>query len=204
MEEVCKICMKPIKDHSFYSLFIKDNKICEECFRKFSPKFIEFNIGIVKGLSIYEYDQEIKELLFKFKGCFDYELKDVFLDRYLPYLKVRYHGYVIVPLPSYELDDEIRGFNHVESIYNRLNLPIYKIIRKTKRVKQSDQRQKERMKIGKHFMVNDLTKIAGKKVLIVDDICTTGSSIQAAIDLLRKGKPRKIAVLVVAKNRFTG
>ena len=39
-----------------------------------------------------------------------------------------------------------------------------------------------------------------KKVLVVDDVFTTGSSVRAVIDLIKQGKPKKIAVLVVAKN----
>ena len=38
-----------------------------------------------------------------------------------------------------------------------------------------------------------------KKVLIVDDVLTTGSSIKASIELLKKYKPKKMKGLVVAE-----
>ena len=196
----CRICFNQINDVSFHVLSHKNNILCEDCFSKFSPKFIHFKIGEFDGLSIYEYDQNIKDLLFKFKGCYDIELKDVFLDRYFLYLKLKYHGYSIVPVPSFHLDDEKRGFNHVEQIYSRLFLPILNVIEKTKQEKQANKNRKERTKVGKIFKITDVECIKNKKILIVDDVLTTGSSVNAVIELIKKGKPKKIKVLVVAKN----
>ena len=196
----CKICFEEIKDYSLYNFISNKNNICEKCFSKFKPKFIHFNIGAIPGLSIYEYDQNIKDLLFKFKGCYDIELKDVFFPRYLSYLKIRYWGYVIVPLPSFEMDDKKRGFNHVYEIYSRLEKPIYNIIKKTKNVKQANLKRKDRLAAIKHFEITDSKILKDKKVLIVDDVYTTGSSVNAAITLIKQGKPKKIAVLVIAKN----
>lgn len=186
-------------DYSLSSL-ISHPLICEKCFSKFRPKFIHFPIGDMDGLAIYEYDSTIRELIFKFKGCYDIELKDVFLDRYINYLKIRYFGYSIVPLPSYYLDDERRGFNHICEIYNRLNLPILRILEKINNEKQAKKNKKERMKAHKNFVINNISDVKGKKILIVDDVYTTGSSVNAAIGLIKKGKPKKISVLVVAKN----
>lgn len=198
----CKICFEPIKDCSFHGLFFNQNELCESCFSKFKPKFIHFDISGVNGLAIYEYDQTIKDILFKFKGCYDIELKDTFLSRYYMYLKWLYAGYVIVPLPSYHIDDEVRGFNHVEEIYNRLNLPIIKVIEKYKKQKQATSSKKVRKQIINSFKVVGLERIKNKKVLIVDDVLTTGSSVKAAIKLVKAGKPKKIKVLVIAKNRL--
>ena len=189
-----------MKDYSLSNIVNKNSQICEKCFNKFTPKFINFKIGEIDGLSIYEYDANIKELLYKFKGCYDIELKDVFLDRFIIYLKIKFHGYSVVPLPSYHLDDQKRGFNHVEEIYRRLNLPMLIILKKVKNEKQAKKSKKERMNSQKNFEIMDINLVRNKKILIVDDVYTTGSSMNAAISLIRQGNPRKIAVLVVAKN----
>ena len=189
-----------MRDYSLFNTVNKNSLICEQCFNKFAPKFIHFRINDIEALSIYEYDQNIRELIYKFKGCYDIELKDVFLDRFIIYLKIKYRGYSVVPLPSYHLDDLKRGFNHIEEIYRRLNLPILKVLRKIKNEKQAKKNKKERMQAQKNFDITDLEVIKNKKILIVDDVYTTGSSMKAAINLVRRGNPRKISVLVIAKN----
>ena len=199
-ERYCKICFQKIGDYSFHNLIHKNSQLCESCFNKFAPKFIHFKLDGINGLAIYEYDQNIKELLFKFKGCYDFEMKDVFLDRYYQYLRAKYYGYVVVPIPSYFLDDQTRGFNHVVEIYSRLKLPVLKIIKKTKKEKQASKHKKERKEIGKILEIEDIESIRNKNVLLVDDVMTTGSSLLACINLLRSGKPKRIEILVIAKN----
>lgn len=196
----CKICFQRIDDFSFSHILSKSSCICEKCFGNFKPRYIHFDVIGVKALSIYEYDQNIKDLLFKFKGCFDIELVNVFFDRCLWYLKLRYIGYHIIPIPSYHLDDEKRGFNHVQQLYSGLNLPMLNIVKKVKNVKQANLKKKDREKTDGRFEINDYSIIKNKKILIVDDVCTTGSSLKAIIKLVRKGKPKKIEVLVMAKN----
>ena len=182
---------------------MKHSIICEECFAKFAPKFIHFRIEKIDGLAIYEYDQTIKDLLFTFKGCYDIELKDVFFDRFIWYLKLKYKGYVIVPLPSYYLDDERRGFNHVKEIYSRLGLKIENVLKKVKNVKQASLNREERSKAYENFKIEQPELLQNQKVLIVDDVYTTGSSVKAAIELVKQGNPKKISVLVVSKNKDT-
>ncbi len=196
----CKICFEPINEISFYGTISKNNIICESCFSMFKAKFIHFNIDSIKGLSIYEYDDTIKDLLFKFKGCYDIELKEIFLSRYYSYLRIIYHDYYLVPVPSYYMDDERRGFNHVVEIYSGLKLPMLKIIEKTQNHKQAKSKRKERISSKKNFKLVDSKQIYRKKILIVDDVYTTGSSVRAVIDLIKPFKPKKISVLVVAKN----
>jgi len=199
---VCKICFKEIKDNSLHNLLSKNNCICEECWSKFLPKFIHFKHGKINCLSLFEYDENIKELLYKYKGCYDIELKDVFLNRYLWYLRIKYLGYKIVPMPSYYLDDKRRGFNHVTELSKLLKLPILLLLEKTGHHKQADQDFEGRKKIRNYIKIIDVGKVKKQKILIVDDVHTTGASIQVAIDLMQQGKPKKIQVLVVAKNEI--
>ena len=196
----CKICFEEIKDNSLYNFTHPKSQMCEKCFSKFNAKFINFNIGTIHALSIYEYDENIKNLLFKFKGCYDVELADIFFERYLPYLRSKFKGFYIIPIPSYYLDDEKRGFNHVVEIYNRLKLPMLKLLEKTSSTKQASKSKRNRMNTENYFSIHEGDALTNKKILIVDDVYTTGSSVRAAIELVKKYKPKKIEVLVMAKN----
>ena len=116
------------------------------------------------------------------------------------YLKLKFYGYYIVYIPSSMEDDKKRGFNHVKEMFRSLNLKSIDCLRKKYKFKQSSLSKKEREKIIDKLEVIDGKLITGKKILIVDDVLTTGSSIKAAIKLITKYHPKLIKVLVLAHN----
>ena len=197
---VCPICFKNIYEEVDISSIISFNKvICDKCLKKF--KVID-KVTTFYGVSIhylYEYNTFLKSLLYQFKGCYDIELAPIFFDRYLFEYRLKYYDYVLVPAPSYIEDDKKREFNHVEVIYKPLKLPFEKIIVKTKQHKQSDQTREGRKEIVKVLKVINGERIRGKKVLIVDDVFTTGSTIRSIIKLIKPFKPKQIRVLVMSK-----
>ena len=73
------------------------------------------------------------------------------------------------------------------------------ILEKTSDIKQVNVSADKRLEIIKHLKVNNLEQIFNKKILLVDDILTTGSSMMAAINLIKEGKPKSIKILVIAK-----
>ena len=149
--------------------------------------------------AVYKYDSAIRTYLYQFKGCYDYELYPVFLYRYAPFLHLIYHDYVIIPAPSYIEDDKKRGFNHIEMIYSILKLKMVKLFIKTEHHKQTECTKRERMEIYKYMKVKEDIDLKGKKVLLVDDVFTTGSTMLSMIKLLKKYHPKKIKILVLSK-----
>ena len=104
----------------------------------------------------------------------------------------------MIPAPSSEKSDNYRGFNHVEEIFKNLHLKMLKCIHKTKQVKQADLSTKEREKIGEYLVIDDVD-LSHKKVLLVDDVYTTGSTIKAMIKLVRNKGAKRIKVLLMSK-----
>ena len=176
-----------------------DSCICSSCEQRLVPHFDSFEIENINGLSIYEYDDNIKSLLYQLKGCYDIELSPIFLNKYKSELNMIYKNYTIVPVPSYKGDDERRGFNHVEEIFKIINLPIVKVVEKTSKFKQAKNKRTSRKDVWKFFQLNEPEKLTGKRVLIVDDVCTTGSTLKAMIRLIRTAKPKTIKVLVMCR-----
>ena len=75
-----------------------------------------------------------------------------------------------------------------------------KILKKIRNEKQAKKNKKERMSSQNNFEITDTNIVKNKKILIVDDVYTTGSSMNSAINLIKQGRPKKISVLVIAKN----
>lgn len=175
-----------------------ETKICSRCFSKFKPVLQSFSSQNVDILYLYNYDEVIKENLYKLKGCFDIELAPTFLDYYRFYLRIKFFGYVIIPAPSSRESDTERGFNHVVEIFKVLGLPILECIHKSQNMKQSDLTAEERVKISDILFIDDVD-LTKKKILIVDDVYTTGSTFNTMIQLVKSKHPKKIKGLLMSK-----
>lgn len=197
----CLICFKKINITDFCRLFNAEIPICQACQTEMEPKFISFSVDGHKATSIYDYNPFIRKLIYQYKGCYDYELHKVFLDRYAKEIKLRYFDYVVIPIPSYKNEDEERGFNHVVETFKSLGINMLNIIEKTEKHKQAVSTFNQRKEVYRYLELNSHPDLSKKKVLIVDDVYTTGSTMKAAIHLVEKLNPKKIDVLVVAKTR---
>lgn len=185
----CLICFERVQET------LNCNKVCNACLSKF--KIINKTI-YYKGIEIYilyEYNDFFRELLYRFKGCYDFALKDAFLVNQLLLLKKKYKKMKIICAPSYKQDDLNRKFNHVNEIAKLLNLEIIDCAKKVKKYKQSDKKMKDRSQIQNYIKI-DKTKINAKdQLLIVDDVATSLSTIKSIIHLLPTRNAKKVLVL---------
>lgn len=185
----CLICFKSVEET------LSDNHICNKCLAKFKviEKVIYFENTEI--LILYEYNDFFRELLYRYKGCYDKCLKDAFLENFLIKLKRKYRKRKIICAPSYIKDDEVRGFNHVKEIAKSLNLEIIDCLTKVNGYKQSNQNYLKRKNIQKSIKI-DNTKINAKdKILIVDDVATSLSTIKTIILLLPTNIDKKVLIL---------
>lgn len=195
---ICKICFKNCDNYLFNTFFNKEICICYDCFKKLDPKFYSFKISEHKALSIYEYSGLVKELLFQLKGCHDFELGNTFFTYFSKELTLKFKKYIKVLAPSYIDDDKERGFNHVDAIFENIKIPKLTIIHKTKKMKQVGLKKSERKEISKHLII-DKIDLKGKRILLCDDVITTGSTINACIKLLEEQGAKEIFILTMAK-----
>jgi len=165
------------------------------------PEFIKFKVGCYNATSIYHYNPFIKKLIYQYKGCYDYELNKAFISMFAREIKFRYLDYIVIPVPSYKKEDEERGFNHVVEIYKNLGLKMLEILEKTEKHKQATSTVNSRKEVYKFLALSAFPDLHKKKVLLVDDVYTTGSTIKSAINLVEKLNPKRIEVLVIAKTK---
>lgn len=200
--QICKNCFKDIDNVDLFIFINKNPSLCKNCIATFEPKFYSFKVDGIKVLALYDYDDLFKELIYKFKGCYDYELHPIFLEQYKRELKLLYHGYKIIPAPSYKDDDRKRGFNHVIEIYKSLGLEIVEAFEKTEKFKQADHNFKDRKKIKNYIKIKE-TISPNSKILLVDDIYTTGSTLKTMISLLKDSGIKTIKGLVLCKTKLS-
>ena len=105
----------------------------------------------------------------------------------------------MVPAPSYEEKDKVRGFNHVEEMFKGLERPFVHAIEKKDNVKQADLNFAERQQIGKHLVWKEGVSVAGLNILFVDDLLTTGATAKACAKMLLEHGANKVEILVMAR-----
>lgn len=149
---------------------------------------------------LYRYNDFFKQLLFQYKGQYDLALKDVFLCTSKEDLQRRYQDYLIVTIPSSKEDNEKRGFCPNEEIVKTFTNDIFRGLYKSENYKQTN--QKDRRGIKKILQIKDGYLLTKRKVLIFDDVVTSGNTLQATVDLLQSYHPTCIEILVLASKQI--
>lgn len=199
----CLVCFKSLFEDSSIKTLINPNKyLCDNC--KSKLKRIDKNEYIlgVNVTYLYEYNQFMKDLIYQYKGCYDIVLKDVFLEKHKKEIRKKYKGYLLVFPPSNINEDLKRGFNHIEKIVECLHMKSDYLFYKTKEVKQTSLKYKDRQQIANIIKLKNNKKIDSTiKYLIVDDIVTTKATLKAIINILISNGVNKenISSIIVAK-----
>lgn len=194
-DNICLDCKSKINFVGNYS--------CDKCGKK-----IDIEEGILayctdcqkvqkeftKGISLYVYEGLGKEIIKKFKFQDKGYLKKVLgslVAKKLEELGLKYLD-IVIPVPMTVKKTNNRGYNQSELLGNiiskKLGIPIDKsIIIKTKGTGEQNKLKGEqrRKNLKNVFIVKDISKIENKKILLVDDVYTTGSTINEISKLLK-------------------
>ena len=113
----------------------------------------------------------------------------------------------IIPVPISKKRRNERGYNQSEliarEIAKRTQIPYQnQCLFKTKNiVEQSKLKKEERQKnIQGVYELHNSQILENKKILLVDDIYTTGSTVNECCRILRQANPKKIDVFTIAKD----
>lgn len=137
---------------------------------------------IPKHLAIYHYEENMKDYFSRYKFMGDYCLRKIFQKDIKNNLKPFFKkGYTIVPVPLSEKRLVERGFNQVEGLIE--GIPYQDIFEKRDIEKQSSKTREERLSQDNAFCLKKGIDVPDK-IIIVDDIYTTGSTLYQMVQLL--------------------
>ena len=199
--EVCGICNK-----------IHNENLCQSCENKIKKYEInKFTIRQnVEMINIYKYDGIIREKIIEYKFQDKSYLYKTFAKMILKNEKTcgffkKYD--IIIPVPIHKKRKAQRGYNQVELIAKQLSknthlkLENNVLIKQKNIISQSELNKNQRKQnIKDAFKIINVEKIQNKKVLLIDDIYTTGSTINECCKTLKKAKIEKIGILTIAKD----
>ncbi|MCD5325916.1 MULTISPECIES: ComF family protein [Pontibacillus] len=152
--------------------------ICEDCVR-WGGAGLDWNV------SLYKYNDFLKEVVAKWKYRGDYVLVDLFMEDFkkrFETLRVSEET-ILVPVPLSDERMVERGFNQSEALANALPLQRGNLLSRIHSEKQSKKSRRDRMTTENPFSLN---ASISKPVLLIDDIYTTGRTLQHAAHLLKE------------------
>lgn len=197
---ICKLCFKRITVQHIIDLFFSQRVICHGCYQQLEWHHEWFKFDKYDGESLFLYGDVFQARLRQYKTYYDLELAPTFLHYHRYYLKLKYYGYTIIPAPSHVDMIASRGFQHLHEIAKIIGLPIQDLFAKTTTVKQSQRPLNERSMIIQHLRLMPNAKIP-KKLLLFDDVVTTGSTLSAMLHPLKQVPNIKIKILILAHTK---
>ncbi len=213
LPRICPCCDK--------KLGLNEKMVCDDCLRKlssvkndrleleFEKKFYSKKIiAGFRSVYIFEKDTEIQSVIHALKyenrfkiGLF---LGDI-LGKRIKDEMVNWQIDAIIPVPLHRLKRAERGYNQslyiAEGLSKRTNIPLLKNAVKRRRFTESQTKLNlsEREKNVKDaFSVRKHDKIKNKNVLLIDDVITTGATINECGNALLKGGAKSVYAASVA------
>jgi ComF family protein len=184
-EPVCKKCGKPLSDAA--------RERCSDC----SANVRDYEYG----RSIWRYDRFSGQLIFSYKYDRQQELaRDLgrIACRCLGgWMKSR-HADALVPVPVSRPRMVSRGFNQAlllaEEIGSRLDIPVKEALRRSRKTApQKELGKKQRLKnLAGAFKARPEMLTDVRRVLLIDDIYTTGSTIELCTKALKEAGVEQI------------
>lgn len=190
----CFRCSKPLKR--------EEQEYCKDC-----RKTRLFG----QGIGIFPYGSVLQESLFKLKygkrqeyGSFYGQIAAVYSREIIRNWGVE----IIIPIPLHRKRMEKRGYNQAELIAEALGktlcIPVDSRLMKrkvnTRPQKELDYRERKQNMKNAFFLKGENRY---RRILLVDDIYTTGSTIEAAAELLKRNGAENVFFLTIAMGADT-
>jgi len=188
--------------------YSRGKKLCDDCAKVIDqpPALTTKSIGNQQVFYFGFYEGRLREFILAYKFKNHHSLSKSFavmIQRTLEANNIEPD--IITYVPATNSAKRKRGYDHMRLIAKELSrISQIPMVNAIKAVRETDQlktdNRAEAVK-GKYLLNADSKWIEGKRVLIIDDVLTTGNTISETVKVLKKANPSKIYVCIVALNR---
>ena len=125
-----------------------------------------------------------------------------------PFEIIQQQPWIIIPVPLHRLRQKERGFNQAEVLANQLlkkentnhslNTKILTRIKNTSAQARTSSRQSRRTNMKQAFKIQQ--KITPTSYLLVDDVCSSGATMEACCQALKQAGAKQVWGICLARN----
>ena len=177
-EYYCMKCGKPVNETEEY---------CSECQHR-ERKFI-------RGRSVFLYNAQMKNSLLRYKYYGSREYGKYYAESMCRYVGRDIKSWkpdVIIPVPLHRRKKRMRGFNQAADLAERigkiLGIPVAEdVIYKSRETRSQKKLDAEERKKNLRNAFQAAGPVTGLRILVVDDVYTTGSTVEAHMARAAKG-----------------
>lgn len=196
---ICELCFADVAEDAVSRCYkcnklTKQNSVCLSC---------KSNLRRVWWAGVY--GDALKELMTQMKlgrkRAIARQVGRYLADR-LPYFN---QDTIVVPVPTAQKRVRRRGFDHsvliAKHFADKKALPYQDMLGRISNVDQIGKRRSERVAQMKNsFEIKNGVDINAKSILLVDDVLTTGATLESAATLLRKHGAAHVDAVVIARH----
>lgn len=188
----------PNCQHCGRHLEIKESNIaiCSDC-----QVWREQKQWYFKNSALIEYNPHFRQWLILLKGKGDLRLANYFKKK-LQCLRRQSPAYIWVPIPSSPQNKQRRGFDQTALILKACKLPSQQLLIMNEMNlvgKQALKSKQERMARHNPFTITTNTTAIPSKIILFDDVYTTGTTLFQATQVLKKAGVKDVRGITLAK-----
>ena len=107
----------------------------------------------------------------------------------------------LVPVPLHWIRRYSRGFNQAEALARHVGLPVIRALRRARRtVTQTDLPEAQRLEnVSGAFAIRRRARVYGLTLVLVDDVSTTGATLDACARVLLDAGAKEVRALTAAR-----
>lgn len=187
---------------------INRESLCNECYKEI--KKYEIKNYLDGSFHLLRYDGLIRDKMIAYKFNDNAYLYKMFVKIILDNKKacdflVNYD--IIIPVPIHSKRKKERGYNQsaliAKEIAKNIDIELYTDVLKKhiNNTRQSELRGEERKNnVQGAYYIDNAEKVMNKKVLILDDIYTTGCTVNECRKTLQQAIPQRVGIFTVARD----
>lgn len=198
---MCDKCIRLLKGPEFKCFRCGRNNpfglYCFACRKSFLPDRI---------IAAFAYDGQLKEIIHQYKYEDAYILSKDLAKGLIPIVRKleNYKGYDLTFVPLSPTKIRSRGYNQAKLLADEVAKKLkLKIVDLMERLPQDETQVISQTKIARKKNIKGVFKIKEnaeipKKIILIDDVVTTGATVEEATKILKKAGAQEVIVLALA------